>query len=470
MKQLLQNIKAILILITILSVGLLAGIVVQQHRSQTSLMVAAGENRQTLKSRYAKAGSILTQDEVYVATSVDGERLYAEDPLLAESLANLVGDYTHFIQNSLESQYQGILLGTERNPFYQLLFDVTGRGLEGDDIILTLDSRLQAKAYELLGDMDGSVAMINYKTGDVLALVSKPSTSPDNIISYTNIPDTALFNRAIMGSYYPGSSYKFVTAASYVSSMYYDPEHLVECLGHIPLIGVDGVTELGEGHGEINMKHAFEVSCNHFFGDIGIVSGDYQMEQTAEAFGYNKSFTLDRLSVQTSKFATVANDDEILSWLSIGQPVGASLNTATPLHMAMMAGAVANNGVMMTPHIVDSLINPLNQAYQRSEETELATVLDHMDNLTIKELMLAGVESGGGKQAAVEGYKVAGKTGTAQVEGQDEYNAIFLGYVDNASHPYAIAVISEDAGYGSTVSAPIASELFQLAITLNSAE
>lgn len=470
MKQLLQNIRAILILITILSVGLLLGIIVQQHRSQTSLMVAAGENRETLRSRYATAGSIMTQDDVLVATSIEGERVYAEDALLAESLANLVGDYTHFIQNSLESQYQGVLLGTERNPFYQLLFDVTGKGLEGDDIVLTLDSRLQAKAYELLGDLDGSVAMINYKTGDVLALVSKPSTSPDNIISYTNIPDTALFNRALLGNYYPGSSYKFVTAASYVSSIYYDPEHIVNCLGHTPLVGINGVTELGEGHGEINMQRAFEVSCNHYFGDIGMIVGDYQMEQTAEAFGYNKSFSLDRLSVQNSKFKTVANDDEVLSWLSIGQPVGASLNTASPLHMAMMAGAIANNGVMMTPHIVDSLINPLDQVYQRSEESELATVLDQVDNMAIKDLMIAGVENGGGKQAAVEGYKVGGKTGTAQVEGQDEYNAVFMGYVDHANHPYAIAVVSESAGYGSTVSAPIASELFRLAITLNSAD
>lgn len=466
MKQLLQNIKAVLILVLVLSFALLAGIVVQQHRSQTSLMAAAGVNKETLRSRYAMAGSIESFDGTVLATSVDGERVYAEDTLLAESLSNLVGDYTHYIQNTIEAQYQGVLLGTDRNPFYQLLFDVTGKGLEGDDITLTLDSRLQKRAYELLGNLDGSVVLMNYKTGDVLAMVSKPSTSPENIIDYTDIPDTALFNRALMGQYYPGSSFKFLTAAAYMDSMYFDPEHLVECLGHVPLIGLNGVVETGSGHGSIGMTHAFEVSCNHFYGDIGIIAGDFQMKRTAESFYYNQALDLGRLKVQTSRFFAPADNDEILSWLSIGQPVGESLNTATPLHMAMMVGAVANGGVMMEPHLVASMTNPLDQVYQRRQETELTTVLSMETNRQIKELMLSGVETGSGSAAKVEGFKVAGKTGTAQVEGQEEYNAVFLGYVDHVNHPYSIAVISEDAGFGSSISAPIASELFKLAIDL----
>ncbi len=343
---------------------------------------------------------------------------------------------------------------------------MTGKGLEGDDITLTLDSRLQKRAYELLGNLDGSVVLMNYKTGDVLAMVSKPSTSPENIIDYTDIPDTALFNRALMGQYYPGSSFKFLTAAAYMDSMYFDPEHLVECLGHVPLIGLNGVVETGSGHGSIGMTHAFEVSCNHFYGDIGIIAGDFQMKRTAESFYYNQALDLGRLKVQTSRFFAPADNDEILSWLSIGQPVGESLNTATPLHMAMMVGAVANGGVMMEPHLVASMTNPLDQVYQRRQETELTTVLSMETNRQIKELMLSGVETGSGSAAKVEGFKVAGKTGTAQVEGQEEYNAVFLGYVDHVNHPYSIAVISEDAGFGSSISAPIASELFKLAIDL----
>ncbi len=466
MKQLLQNIKAVLLIISILSITLLGGIVVQQHRSQTTLMAAAGENRETLRSRYAQAGAIYAKDGTVLAASVDGERVYAEDALLAESLTNLVGDYTHFIQNTIETQYQGALLGTDRNPFYQLLFDVTGKGLEGDDIHLTIDSRLQKRAYELLGNNNGSVVMLNYNTGDVMVMVSKPSTSPGNVISYTNIPDTALFNRALQGQYYPGSSFKFITAAAYLNSPYYDPDHLVNCLGQQPLIGVNGVTETGEGHGPIDMTRAFELSCNHYFGYAGITAGEFQMKSTAEDFGYNQPLSLDRLKVARSNFSTVAGDDEVLSWLSIGQPVGASRNTATPLHMAMMAGAVANGGVMMEPHIVYTLTNPLDQDYQRRNEEKLATVLTTSTNKAIQELMLSAVENGGGKQAQVPGFKVGGKTGTAQVEGQEEYNAVFMGYVDHANYPYAIAVITEDAGFGSSISAPVAGELFRLAIEL----
>lgn len=469
MKQLLQNIKAVLILITILSVGLLVGIVVQQHRSQTTLMAAAGENRQTLRSRYAQAGTIYSGDGVALASSADGERVYAQDAALAESLTNLVGDYTHFIQNTIETQYQSVLLGTDRNPFYQLLFDVTGRGLEGDDLTLTLDSRLQLRAYQLLGERDGSVVLLNYKTGDVLAMVSKPSTSPENVIAYQNIPETALFNRALLGQYYPGSSFKYITAAAYINSPNYDPELVVDSVGNgVPLIGLNGVSQQGPGHGPVDMQRAFEVSSNHFFGYAAIEAGENLMTSTAEAFGYNESFTLDRLQVQQSRFFVPADNDEVLSWLGIGQPVGDSLNTATPLHMAMMVGAVANGGVMMEPHIVQSQTNPLDQVYRRREESEMGRVLNAQTNQVVQDLLFAGVDSGGGSQAQVAGYQVHGKTGTAEVEGQDEYNAVFVGYVDHPNYPYAIAVITEDAGYGSTISAPVASELFSLAIQLNS--
>ena len=466
MRQLLRNIKVVLIVFVLISVGLLAGIVVQQYRARTSLRVAAGENKAILRSRYAAAGEISSRDGVSLARSEDGQRRYAEDAALAQSLSQLVGDYTHNIHNSIEAQYQGQLLGTERNPFNQLLFDITGRGLAGDDISLTIDSRLQLAAWRLLGDYRGAIALIDYHSGAVLAMVSKPATSPENIIAYRDIPDSALFNRALQGRYAAGSTFKTITAAAWMAHEDFDPEHTVECRGQTPLIR-NGVRENGQGHGTVDMKRAFEVSCNHFFGDVALRVGYEALRSQAEAFGFNRKLELDRLSTVGGRFNGDPFDRGQLTWLAIGQPVSGSDLYVSPLQLALMAGAIGNGGVMMEPHIVDHLTNPLDREYQKMEIKERLTVLDPDANRRVRELMFSAVSNGGAERAAVPGYNVGAKTGTAEVEGQEKPNAIFLAFVDSPAQPFAIGIVCENAGYAADVAAPMASELFRLAISLN---
>ncbi|MDI9497673.1 MAG: penicillin-binding transpeptidase domain-containing protein [Bacillota bacterium] len=465
MRLLLRNIKIVMIVFALISVGLLGGILIQQYRAQRDLRVAAGENKAILRSRYASAGTIYSADGVALAHSSEGRRLYAADATLAQSLSQLVGDYTHNIHNTIEAQYQGQLTGTERNPFSQLLFDVTGRGLAGDDITLTIDSRLQLAAWNLLGDYRGAIVLIDYHLGAIRAMVSKPATSPENIINYENIPDTALFNRALMGRYAPGSSFKFVTAAAYMQSPAWNPDHLVFCSGSEPIVP-NGVREHGEGHGELNMTRAFQVSCNHFYGNIALEAGYEKLRETAEGFAYNRPLAVDRLDASGGRISSDPFDQALLSWLGIGQPLDASVLYASPLQLALMAGAVGNGGVMMEPHIVQHLTNPLEQQYQTLEPRERATVLDPETNRRVRELMLAGIDGGTGELAAVPGYAVGGKTGTAEVEGQERPNAVFLAFLDSPAHPYAVGIVCENAGYASGIAAPMASELFRLAIQL----
>src|SRR5665647_366839 len=228
MKMLMKNIKIILILFILISAALLIGLSFQQYRSKTELFVAAGENKKALKSRYAQAGSIFDINGEVLAQSVDGERLYSDDPVIAEAVLHIVGDYTHNIGNTIESTYQGVLLGNDRNVLRQFFLDILGKGLAGDDITLTLDGELSKKAYELLDGRRGSIVLLNYKTGAVLTAVSSPSTSPASVVSYTDIPDSSLFNRALLGSYAPGSTFKIITTAAYLTSPQYDPT--VSCL------------------------------------------------------------------------------------------------------------------------------------------------------------------------------------------------------------------------------------------------
>ena len=461
MKLLIRNIKIVLVIFLAMSLALLAGLAIQQYRSKKWFDIAAGENKAALKTRYANAGKIFDRNGSTLAESVDGVRLYAGDDLAAKAVLHLVGDYTHNIGNTIEARYQGQLLGTDRNFFHQLLLDFTGQGLKGDDVTLTVDSKLSKKAYQLLGDRRGAIVLLNYQTGAILAAVSSPSTSPESVIAFKNIPDTALFNRALLGTYAPGSTFKILTVTAWIESQIYDPELEVNCRGE-STVNQNGAKEDGDGHGKISLNAAFAESCNIFFGQLGARLGLEQLQATAASFGIGKKITVDQLDIAASRIES-ADDPAVLSWLAIGQPTADSILQITPLQLAMMAGAIGNGGVMQQAHVVNYLTNPLGITYQELRPHALMTVLDSRTAGMLEKLMVGATQTGTGSAAAVKGCTVASKTGTVQVE-EKKNTALFVGYITNDEHPYAIAVIVEEGGSGGRTAAPIAGKMLSAAV------
>lgn len=464
MKQLMRNLKMVLIFFLVLSLALLTGLVVQQYRSKNVLYVAAGENKAALRDRYAQAGQIVSSDGVALATSQSGQRTYAKDKTLAQAVLHIVGDYTHNIDNTIEARYQSELMGSARNLFHQIYLDFLGKGLAGDDVHLTLDSRLNKKAYQLLQGKRGAIVLINYQTGAILASVSTPSTSPESVIAFKGFPDTALFNRAIRGSYAPGSTFKLVTTAAFMASAQYDPNLIVECKG-TSTIAPDGADETNSGHGKVNLASAFSRSCNVYFGQIGARLGPDALVAAAARLGWLDLITVDRLNASKAQISA-PNDLTALSWLSVGQPSGESQLSISPLQMAMLAGAVGNKGVLQQAHIIDHLTDPLGNNYQTMKPAALKTVLSTDEAQKIEQLLITAVASGTGTSAKVSGYTIAGKTGTAEVEGQKN-NALFIGYVVDQKNPLAIAVVVEEGGSGGSAAAPLASQLLKTALTLD---
>ncbi len=464
MKALLHNIRVILVIFTLIFVALLTGLVIQENRSRHELLAVAGENKRALASRYAKAGRIESIDGVALAYSQDGSRHYAEDGDLAASVMQVVGDYTHNITNTIESRYQGLLLGNDRPFFQQFKLDLQGKGLGGDDVVLTLRSDLNRKAYQLMKDKKGAVVMLNYQTGDILASVSTPTTSPQQVVRYEDIPDGALFNRAILGRYAPGSTFKYITSAAWLSSRAYDPNLVVNCLGNVPLIQPDGVKE-GDGHGHqaVNLDQALQVSCNYFFGDVALKMGREQLVQTIRQFGIGQPIHLDRLSGVSAQ-VNVPDRESTLTWMSIGQPVADSQLGISPLEMAMLIGGIANGGQVVEPHIVDHVIAPSGEAYLKRQVKPLRQIVSQDMAQRLQDLLKSVVRDGSAHPAAIQGYEIAGKTGTAEVDGQKNNNALFVGFVADEAHPYCIAVVCEDVGFGAAFAAPIAHDLFALAI------
>ncbi len=453
MKQLLRNLKVILVLFIVLAFSLLVGIVYHQYKSNKVLLSSTGESKEALAERFAHAGTVYSADDVELAFSSEGERHYCVDRELAAAFLQTVGDYTQNITNTIESSYQDHLTGGGRAPWYQLMFDFTGKGLQGDDIHLTLNSELTRYAYRQLGDRRGSIVVLNYKTGEVQCMVSTPSTDPWNVITYEDIPDTALFNRSLLSSYKPGSTFKIVTGTAWLSDKNFDPNLTVLCKGSEPLFGVGSVTEntANAGHGEIQIEDAYAYSCNHFFGTVAATIGGSKLEQQAEKFGYNQALNLDRLHINSGEFQLEAGNTNLLTWQAIGQPLGDAKLFLSPMQMAMIAGAIANDGQMLVPHVIKYMVNPLGFKYEKSRASSISTVTSPEIAKQITKYLKSVVAYGTGIGADRADMEIAGKTGTAEYQrgdGEIVTNSLFTGFIADSEHPYAVAVVLEDSEGG----------------------
>lgn len=463
MKQLMRNLKMVLILFLVISVAMLGGLIFQQYRSRNTFYVAAGENKASLRSRYAQAGDIVSADGVALATSEGGARRYASDRTLSQAALHLVGDYTHNIDNTIESRYQAELTGADRNILHQLYLDFTGRGLGGDDVHLTVDSRLTRQAYQLLEGRRGAIVMLDYQTGAILASVSSPSTTPQSVIDFKGFPEGSLFNRALRGAYAPGSIFKIVTTAAWMTAPNFDANRTVECRSS-STVSPAGANENGTSHGKVNLASAFRESCNVYFGEIGAQLGGAAIENAADRLGWLEPVSVDKLNTIRGRIRS-ANDITAMSWMAIGQPSGETQLSATPLQLALLAGAIGNNGIMQEPHIIAHLTDPMGLKYQTLKPSALKTVMTAAEANAMEKLMLDVVNSGTGTAAKVTGARIAGKTGTVEVANQKTNNALFVGYVAEGKRPLAIAVVIEEGGSGGTRAAPIAAQLFRTALT-----
>lgn len=452
MKQLMRSLRILLVLFVFLSFLMLIGIVYQQNKSQALLLQSSNENKQALHSRYAAAGTIYSQDMVKLAYSENADRHYADNSDLARSCIQIVGDYTHNIGNTIEGAYQDRLIGTGRSWYKQILLDFTGKGSTGDDIVLTLNSELNLKAQELLDGYAGSIVMLNYQTGEILCAVSTPNTTPENVITWQDIPESALFNRSFNSRYAPGSTFKIITGTAWSESDLYDPNYVMYCRGQEPLLGPGSVVEnRGEdSHGELNMMTAYAVSCNHFFGDVGIKAGFDLMNKTAEQFAFNQDLSIGKLIAQTGTYKALNQDNYLLSWQAIGQPIDTNELTVSTLHLAMISGGIANQGEIMQPYLIDSFIDPLGHVYDQTQPQVFSKVDDKADLAAVKNDLIYTVTNGKSASAYLDGFIVGGKTGTAESvneNGELESNSLYTGFLDDPACPIAIGIVMEGGFY-----------------------
>ncbi len=334
----------------------------------------------------------------------------------------------------------------------------------GNNVVLTLDAKLQEVAYKALGDHRGAVIVMSPRTGAILAMVSKPSFNPNALNEQWNhistATDSPLLNRSVQGLYPPGSIIKVMIADGALTEQVIDQKRTINSEGFLKVPPDYVLEEVNrKAYGKINIKEALTVSSNVFFGTLGLELGGKRLTKTFERYGFKRPVgsELQEAMSRLPDFNALGNGD--LAQVGIGQ----SSLLVTPLRMAMLASSFANKGKIMKPYIVSTITDDKGSKVQEFAPEEWLTVTTPQLADTIKEMMVEVVSHGTGNAASLRGVQVAGKTGTAENPHGDSH-AWFIGFAPADNPEVAIAVIVENAGGGGSIAAPIARKILEKAL------
>ena len=380
----------------------------------------------------ANAGDILDRNGVVLATSEDGERIYNENASTRKALLHTVGDGSYNIATAVETAYRDRISGHSKIFGYGLPESLKGE----NNLQITLDSDVCTEVYEAFGGKNGACFVYNYKTGEVLCMVSAPTYDPMNIPEI--LEDGSYLNNCISSTYTPGSIFKIVTAAAGFDYVDGYEDMAFTCEG-VKEIGNYEVTCLEE-HGTLNLHNAFAYSCNIAFGDSALFAGRENLQKTAEAMGINRSFRIGEVYTAKGNFDIKDADDISTAWSGIGQYT----DTVNPAQMAIMCGAIAQGGETRLPHYVKGENSGKSGKLMSSEVAE-----------NLHDLMRYTISDYYG-DSMFEGLTVCAKTGTAEVGEGIEPNAWMIGYSTDEDCPLAFAVVVEEGGYGFYSAGPIA--------------
>lgn len=443
-------------------------------------------NRRTLLDTYNRdRGAILVQGEP-VAESVptDDDLRYLRTYPEGELYSHVTGyfSFTYGAGGGVEAASGDLLAGTADSLFYDRISDaITGGDPQGATLELTIDPDVQRAAAEALGDRRGAVVALDPRTGEILAMVSRPAYDPNRLASHrltavdeawvelNDDEEQPLVNRAIGGDLYPpGSVFKLVVAAAALESGEFQPDSVLEAPLRYTLPGTStsipnfGGAECGEDD-EATLAESVRISCNTSFAWLAGQVGVDALAQQATAFGFGETVSVP-MRVTPSVYPDEP-DDAQLALTGIGQHDV----RVTPLQVAMISGAIANDGVVMAPHLVATVRDQDLDVIDETQPEELSTALSPQTAAELSAMMVEVVESGSGQAAALE-VGVAGKTGTAEFGTNGAAHAWFTGFAPAEDPTVAVAVVVESATddwtgeTGGQVAAPIAQAVLAEAV------
>ncbi len=428
----------------------------------------AYNTKQSAKENMIIRGAIYSADGQPLAiTNVDAGGNESRVYPYYQTFSHVVGYATNG-RSGIESVYNDELLTCSSSILQQIEDSAQNVKVRGDSLYLTLNTSLQRAAYDALGNYgyNGAVVVLEPDTGKILAMVSRPGFDPNTIsqdwdILVSDEANSPLLNRATQGLYPPGSTFKVLTTLAYIRENPDDYQNFTfNCQGLVSMGDVNITCYGGSVHGSETLEQAFMNSCNGAFATIGTELEYDAYRDICEDFFFNDSIDL-VLPTSESQF-------ELESGSSVGEQmttaIGQGDTLATPLQMAMVAAAVANNGTIMKPYLLDYIATYDGDVVREYNPSSYRTVMSSAEAEILAGYMTSTAQSGTASALSGNGYTVAGKTGSAEYEIDGSENmgthSWFIGYSNVEDPDIAIAVIAENGGSGSSTAVPIAKYIF----------
>lgn len=427
--------------------------------------------RQSSASSTVIRGDIVSSDgQVLATTEVDDEGNETRVYPYYNEYAHVVGYDTNG-RAGLESAENYELRTTHISLLQQIANDFTGQKSAGDTVVTTLDSRIQDAAYSALGSYNGAIIVMRPQTGEIVAMVAKPDFDPNTISDIwdelvSDSSNSQLVNRATQGLYAPGSTFKIVTSLAYYREHHSISDFSYNCTGFFEIGTITVHCYGGAAHGEENFASAFAHSCNTAFSQIGLDVGTSRLTDTAEDLLIGSRLPCDITSSKSRWYLTDDSGDAELVQTAFGQ--GKTL--VTPYQMLLIASAVANDGVLMKPYLVDHTETADGTYLNTSKQSTYKKLMDTDEAELLQDLMRAVVTEGSASALSDRAYETAGKTGSAEYtrsDGSTGTHSWFVGYTGGDDPDYAIAVLAEDGGAGSSTAVPMVGQVLDVCESLD---
>ncbi len=428
------------------------------------LMNNSYNTRQQILLKQNSRGSILSRDGDLLAYSqVDENGKETRVYPYGREFAHVVG-YSTNGRAGIEYMANYYLINTSIDLSDKVALDTQGNKYPGDNCKSTLDVNLQEVAFNALSARKGAIVVTDPRTGEILAMVSKPDFEPSTIsqewesLLQDNSPDAKLLNRATQGLYPPGSTFKIVTALAYIKDHPSDfNDYKFTCSGRFTYEGNSISCYHGENHGSVDFTSSFAKSCNSSFANIGLDVSRKVFSDTLNQLMFGKELPIDLLYSKSR--ASIDSNTSIGDVMQLA--IGQGTTGMTPMHLNMITCAVANGGTLMKPYLLQQVTDGNGrivktfspEVYRRLMTTEQAGILTDM--------MESVVTDGTGSKLKGLSYTAAGKTGSAEFNtATSDSHAWFTGFAPADDPEICVTIIVENAGSGGSFAVPIAKRIF----------
>lgn len=449
-----KRITHVMIIMSVLFAALVANL--------TLLMIVNANHYQNLPTnnhtiqREAKKqrGTISTADGTVLAESdPNGDGTYTRVYPAGDLATHVVGYYSsRYGASGIESAENETLTGNENFASWSdVLNYYAGLSTQGNDVQLTINSKVQKAAQDALDGFDGACVVMDPQTGAILGMASSPTYDANNfddVLSNENSGDNsdALFNRATQALYAPGSTFKMVTLGTALENDVANESTTYNAPGSIDIGGANVYNFDRNNYGVLTLTRATALSANTAFGQLGVQEGSSMLVNQATKFGFNQNVPFDLPLAESLMPDPSEMTEWETAWAACGQPVGQHDSPAGPqatvLQMALVGSAIANDGVEETPYVVQSTYNSNGQRASQTSPTPFATVLSSDTAQRERKVLEQVVENGTGTAAQIPGITIAGKTGTAET-GKPIDNSWFVGIGPSDNSKVVVAIVLE---------------------------